>query len=382
MYALIPSLIVLTWHANIRFLESGRQKWLTTLTLLEIGLIYTHVIEFFFVGFVAIAALVGSSKNTSRIIVRQWLIVQSISALSALPILATAIVRGAEPLPTPDLLSLFKMPAQLISGWKLSGDTLALGGGGAIFFTLLVLSLPHQTARIPTFIIVTGALFVSMIVALVGKPIFKPPVFTANLVPFLVIGAVAGITTSKFKLAIGAGIFILAALALTNISWSQRLLPGENYKAAAEYISANTKPGDVVVVPNVAVYWGILRYAVNPIWGEPLDIMPLQDKLNWSSLKKKLGPNLTEILRLNPKRDFVEHKGVRYVIGNWVNTPPFAPAKIMVVFRDNFKETITSNIPIQETGVQWCGDELSITTLVSSPHGITFVQNPPMNKEY
>lgn len=376
MYALIPGLIVLAWHANMRFLETGRRAWLVALLMLELLLIYTHVIEFFFVGMVAIGAFACHYPQVTRQTMAHWFGAQTMAALGALPILAAAIVRGAEPLPSPDLYSLFKMPALLIAGWKMGGDQLALGAAGMLFFSMLALSLRHRTTRVMVPVIVLGALGVSMTVALVGKPIFKPPVFTANLVPFLILGSAAGLVEARVRWINTTAMAVLAGLALTTISWSGRLLPRESYRPAAEYILDNAKPGDVVVVPNVSVYWGIMRYAVGPEWGLPLDIMPLQDKSAWTGLKQRLGPNLTAHLRLNPRQDYVAHKGLRFVIGDRVDALPPEPGKTWVVFRKNYRETVKTGTPAQTTLVHWVNDELSISTVVPAVQGPASVSNP------
>ncbi len=375
MYALVPGLIVLTWHANMRFLETGRRPWLISLLLLELILIYTHVIEFFFVGMVALGALACRYQPATRKVVTQWFLVQTVAALGALPILAAAVVRGAEPLPTPDLFSLFKMPALLIAGWKMGGNTLALGAAGVLFFGMLALSLGNKTTRVMTPVIVLGTLVLSMIVALVGKPIFKPPVFTANLVPFLILGSVAGLAAARARWVTYAAMLVTAALVLTTISWSGRLLPRESYKPTAVYLLKNSQPGDVVVVPNVSVYWGILRYAVGSHWGIPLEIMPLQDKSAWAGLKQKLGPKMTEFLSLNPKQASIEHHGLRFVIGNQVTLPGGA-ANTWMVFRKNYKETVQTGTPVQTADIHWFNDELSVSRVIPADSGPTAVSSP------
>ena len=49
-----------------------------------------------------------------------------------------------------------------------------------------------MTAASRTLVIPLGALLTAVLVSLYFKPIFKQPVFAANLLPFLVLGAAAG----------------------------------------------------------------------------------------------------------------------------------------------------------------------------------------------
>ncbi len=377
MYALLPGLAVLMWHANARFLESGRKPWLAAAFLLEAALIYLHIIEFFFVAFIALGAWAVIRERHPGNTLRHWLLMQTGAAFLTLPILASALLRGSEPLPIPGLHGLVAMPAQLITGWKLAGNESAMAAGGAIFFGLLVFALANRAARASTLVTVCGALLASMLVALGGKPIFKPPVFTANLVPFLVIGGAAGIAGLASARARALALVPLAALGFATFSWSAHLLPRESYRPAAEHVAGQARPGDVVLVPNVSVYWGIVRYAVGPRWGHPLDVMPMTDNPAWAGLKKKLGPGLAERLGLNPARDTIQHGGIRYVIGNTLSQGVAPGHSIFLVMRKNYRETAHLPQSVRPADVAWFNDELSVSLLVPADVGIFEVVNPP-----
>ena len=380
MYALLPGLVLLMWHANIRFLLEGQRSWLLAGFLLEAILINTHIIEFFFVGFIALGALAISIQQAQKNYIKKWLFMQSLALILMFPILTSAIFRGSEQLPTPTISSLFLMPAQLISGWKLAYDPLAVSIGGVIFFSLLFVALRVKFPRITVLVVVCGALVTSMLVALFGKPLFKPPVFTANLVPFLVVSGAAGIATLKTNLAKSITMALIGSLAIATIPWSISLLPRESYRPAAEYIVAHAKSGDVVVVPNLSVHRGILRYAVGHDWGHPLDIMRLENKPAWARLIAKLGPEFASSIGLIPLQDYVEHNGIFYVISNNIKRDVPVTGNIWVVLKESYPETVHFLKYFHIIDVHWFNEELSVTRLSPAESGILSVSNPSQDE--
>lgn len=376
MYSLIPGMIVLAWHCNRVYFHSGSRAHLLAAFILQALLIYTHIIEFYFVAFMLAATLATHVGSAPRARIRGWLLVQTGTAALTLPILASAVIRGSEPLPIPDLASILIMPAQIFSGWKLAADPLALGAGGTLFLVLSFYAFRHADCRRATLVMVYGALFASMLVSLLGKPMFKPPVFTANLVPFLVILGAAGIARSRATWVNRApAVLLVAALSAASMTWTKALLPAENYQPAAEYLGQNMAAGDVAVIPNVSVYWGILRYAVAPDWGYPLSVANLTDNPAWAKLKKKLGADRTRSLGLNPETDAVSADGRTFVISHNPAAYLGDRDRVWVVFRKRYKESIELGQPFVVHASHWLGTELVVHELRKSPAGTTSIAN-------
>lgn len=376
MYSLVPGLIVLAWHFNRVYFHTGDRTYLFVAFILQALLIYTHIIEFYFVAFMLAATLASHLNSASRPLIRNWFIAQTFTTLITLPVLASAVIRGSEPLPTPDLMSILIIPAQLISGWKLSFDPLALSAGGAVFLVLSFFALWHADSRRTALVLVFGALFTSMLISLLGKPMFKSPVFTANLIPFLVIFGATGIARSRetWSHRIPA-ILLVTSLAFSSLPWTKALLPPENYQPAAEYLKQNMRAGDVVVIPNVSVYWGILRYGVSPDWGYPLSVANLTDNPAWTNLKKKLGTDTTRTLGLIPKTDAVSANGLTFLISNTPGLYLSNRNRVWVVFRKNYKESIELGHPFSIHSSHWLGNELVVYESRKSAIGINSISN-------
>ena len=104
-------------------------------------------------------------------------------------------------------------------------------------------------------------------------------------------------------------------MAAAAIPVSQQLLARASpYIPITAELKRRVVPGDVVVIAKPYLYWAVMRYAVDPNWGSPLEVLPaLSD--NWKRMISKLGPDLVDALKLNPRTDHVVHAGVTYVIG-------------------------------------------------------------------
>lgn len=372
MYGIVPGLAIACWYANRQFLLSGtRRSWLA-IVVLQSMLAYTHAIGFFFLPFLGLAALwqQWGAVRPNRRRLAAWAGVQALSVLAVVPLALSALARGTEPLGMPSLASLFSYPAQLIDWWSMpQGGVLV---GAAVFVFLFALGAYRRDSRVTLLALPCGVLLTCMVVGSLGKPMFKPPVFVACLVPFLAMeaaGGLAGLRRGATHTCAVAGAMLLAVLLW---AWPPAASSG-NYQPAAAYVRANAQAGDVVIVPNLSVYWNVMRYAVGPHWGLPLEVMPLQSNASWTALKARLGPGLSERLGLNPRTDHVMSAGVPYVIGSsWAP----AHARAWVVHRRNYKETVRVTAPMRVQDVQWFGDELSVSLLVADSAGTTAFPNP------
>ncbi len=323
MYAMLPACVVAVYYANRRWFESRRTGWLVACLVGEVLLAYVHAVEFFFVAFIVAGAFAeawqrGLLRSTSGSFARSlpaWLVVQVLFGIAALPIAASALLRGSDASAPGSIASMLTIGGALVAGWRTSGIEALRLGGTVVFAILVVAGIANRDSRARTLAIPVAALVVATVIALALKPIYKQPVFAANLLPFVVLGAAAAARRARVAaLAVGGCIVVLAIAALPLVP---ALRQGEAYAPAALAVRDAATSGDVVVVPNVSVYWGIARYAVGPRWGRPLSIMP-PPNAQWKSLGDRLArwPGIDPWqIGLAPDRQDVERDGVRYVIG-------------------------------------------------------------------
>ena len=346
MYAALPAWIVFAYFANRRWFETRDWRWLTVVGVVEILVAWTHAVEFFFIAFVVLGALLEAAAAGRvrlptlrfRQSVRMWLIVQIVFGFCVLPLAASALVRGSDAAAPDSTWAMLTVGGALVAGWKTSGILWLRAIATVMFAVLVVIAVVERDSRWRTLGIPVFALVVALVIGLGAKPIFKQPVFAANLMPFVVLGAAAAASRST----IARGLVVVIVLVLAVGAWplASRQAQPEGYAAAARSVRDRAVAGDVVVVPNVSVFWGIARYAVGPDWGRPLAIMPAPNA-EWSRLNERiartLGPDAPRRLGLVPDRDFVEANGVRYVLGSDAVEATRTAPHVWVVTRDRYR---------------------------------------------
>nr|WP_252508648.1 glycosyltransferase family 39 protein [Magnetospira sp. QH-2] len=364
MYGLVPVIALICWYANREFLRTGSRGWLMGLLLIQFAQTYLHAIGFYFAAFFALAALVDQWPTTNGKRLRHWFLAQVVTMLFMLPVVGSALVRGTEVLHLPSFFSLIDYPARLMIPLGLSEQAMPWIGGLA-FMVYASLGLREKATRLTVVLIPCLALLVCIAISALGRPMFKPPVFQANLIPFLALGA--GVAVSRLG---WGGIKVATVIACLVIAiytglWVQKPQRGENLKPAAQYLTRHVNKGDMVVIPEMAVFWGIMRYGVAPRWGYPLQIRPLTDNAAWTALKTKLGPKWVDRLGLIPRQDHIDHAGVRYVFGRYAaHHRAETPGRIWAVVRKFKVEDIDIE---QEKGVgdgHFIGGELTVIPLV------------------
>ncbi|MET0962231.1 MAG: glycosyltransferase family 39 protein [Noviherbaspirillum sp.] len=387
MYCMVPAMAVLVWYSNYRWFESACNKWLVISILAELALAYLHAIEFYFVAFIAAAALAEAlfqhrlekhdSAQKNHAVVRKWLFWQAACAVLILPLIGSAIVRGSDASAPALGLSMLLEPGALVAGWSPSSILPLRIAGLVIFCILAVLALGAPSSRLRTIIIPIGALAVAIAVSMLAKPMLKIPVFAANLLPFLAMGAGVGAALSPRFWVRSALYGCLALLCAASFPLVLYQLSSSAYKDSGRYLAANAQPGDIVLIPNVSVYWGILRYAVGPRWGKPLEVMPLQPNPQWAGLTARLGPAVTEMLGLRPETDTVTHKGVRYTIGEDARKATGDAKKIWVVHRNGYLVDVELGGPfVRKSMVRIGAGDLVISSFESDPAGKPIARHP------
>jgi hypothetical protein len=343
MYSLLPALVVLVWWRNLCFFkQGGTGSEALLLIVAEVLYCHTHAIDLFFLPFIALAAVIETARPFDSRLFRRWVIAQLAVLVMICPMMVSALVRGSEPLPAPSLASLFTFPGALFAFWGAHQGLIVLGQ--MVFISMAILGLSSREGRIAILTIPIAALVVCILLSMT-KPMFKSPVFTANLTPFLVIfSAVAisrGLEAGKAKAAIGLVTLLCSACGIT----LREYRPSENYRPAAEFVAANVQAGDLVVAPSPSVYWGIARYAIGPDWGEPLAVMPAANA-QWASLIRRLPAGLARRLMLEPKTDLITKNGVTYVIGTDIEATQANAGRLFVVHRKAYAERGTEALTL------------------------------------
>ncbi len=347
MYAVLPAAILLVYYANRRWFESGEARWLVAAVAVAILTAYLHAVEFYFVAFVLLAALIEAVQAAKRKPAAErsarsipfWFVGQLILALCVLPLAASALTRGSDAAAADSASTMLTTGGALIAGWKASGLPVVRLVGTVLFVALVGAGLVESGTRWRTLVIPVGAVVVALLIAMVFKPIYKQPVFAANLLPFVVLGAAAAAARSRsIACLVFACIVVLGAAACP---LSERQAQAAGYAAAAIDLRSLAVPGDVVVVPNVSVYWGIARYAIGSHWGRPLAVMPAPNE-DWTRLNRRIdrffGDGTAERMGLVPESDFVESAGVRYVLDGDAVAATRDANRVWMVTRERYRQ--------------------------------------------
>lgn len=378
MYGLLPALVVGLWYLNVRFLQQPSRWGGIALVVLELCTAYVHAIEFIFVAFITLAVMLDQFKATPTKTFRTWLLLQIGAGVAMLPLALSALVRGTEPLPASSWDSFVIIFGRAIAGPGGPYPELLTGAGVVVFVGLVFFAMQSKRWRVTVLVVPVAVLLIAYIIGFLGKPIFKSPVFSANLLPFLALGAGAGIAHvmegTRRLLATMATIFMVVMTVLT-IPWSSNQVPLESYEAAAKYVKQNVAPGDVVIVPHLSVYWGVMFYAEGGEWGLPLAIRPA-DNAQWRNLLAKLGNDLSQALFLVPEKPYVEFGGVRYCVGTDVTSCAGGAKRAWVVDRRTYNNGVEFDRPMAATKSVLITAELMVSQLEPLETGRKRFDNP------
>jgi len=241
----------------------------------------------------------------------------------------------------------------------------------------------ESRSRVRTLVIVIASLTVAMAVSMLAKPMIKVPVFASNLVPFLVLGAGAGIAARGGRYWRAGALVCMIALAIAALPLMRFQITSDNYGETGRLVRQSVQPGDVVVVPNVSVYWGVMRYAVGENWGKPLSIMPLEANAQWNGIFNKLGPRLTTTLGLRPASDHVVANSVAYVIGEDARRPTTGVQRVWVVQRNGYPVDVRLGGPFVRASVAYAKsvsgtghDDLAVSLWLSNANGEPLARHP------
>ena len=378
MYGLVPALIMGVWYLNVRFIRHPSRWGAAALVLIQVCAAYVHAIEFIFVAFVVLAIAIDHFKATPGRVLKHWVILQVIAGIAMLPLPLSALMRGTEPLPPSSWDSFIMIFGQTVAG--AGGDYLEMltWAGVLVFGVLVFLAMQSKRWRITVLVVPVGVLLAVYIIGFLGKPIFKPPVFSANLMPFLALGAGAGIAhvlEQRRRLLSVVAIVSTAMLACVTMPWAGNFVPQESYQAAAVYVKQRAVPGDIVIAPHLSVYWGVMFYAEGADWGLPLAIRP-PDNPQWRNLTTKLGAERSQALSLIPEKAYVDAGGIRYCVGSDVAACARGVKRAWVIDRRSYNNGVEFSQPMAVTASTMITTELAVSQLDAGGQDLKRFENP------
>jgi len=389
MYGLVPACTLLVWYVNRQWFLLRERKWLAWMIVLEGAASYLHAIEFFFVGFIAIGACL-ESLYTMRQMRRQgaagarasaaglggWVLAQAVVLVLIVPLMGSAVIRGSEATAPSTVLMSLTEPGALVTGWAPASILSLRMAGLLIFVFLAAVAMLERRSRVRTLAIPIATLAAAIAVSMLAKPMIKVPVFASNLLPFIALGAGAGLALHGSRYWRAGAFACMAVLACAAIPLMRYQTSADAYGATGRQLLQAVRPGDIVVVPNVSVYWGVMRYAVGENWGQPLDVMPPANA-QWEAVFRKLGPEKTALLGLRPSRDHVVSNGVTYLLGDDARRLTAAASRVWVVQRDGYKVDVQLGAPFTRQSLARPGNgDVALSFFVKDANGAPVARHP------
>ena len=303
--------VLLIWTAHYaRRAFGGHHAHLDDVAVLFLGclaIIWSHAIGFLAVlavGVYAVGLLLRRRAPVRDVML--WLGCFALLGLASLPVLASNLLHDA------NLFDAFT-PAGFLASLS-SVVTVSPGGRGVFLFGLAVFllatgcGLAMRRTRLMAACFLLLPMLVALALGLTLKPIFKANFFGTLLAPFLaLVLAELALRLDVDRQRIGTTA-LLAALAGISIVIRSGGGTVTGFLDAARMIRAEARPGDVVMVPQLSMFWGMAWYLDGPDWGSPLAIAPLPSR-PWQAVYRRLGPHLVERLRLMPTGDTVAAPG-------------------------------------------------------------------------
>lgn len=331
MYPMLSVLIVLSFIITERTLVRATHPLagmrLIGLSLSNLAIVATHILGMVAVFFLGLYGLWGIwRRDGPRSELRKWLCLYGGLAVVASPLVVSAVLRdpdSAAQSAVADLVSMLQAISAIVVGASAFRSDAALVVGLSLVLGFVLLGLAQRRSRALTFGFLVAPVATALIIGVLGSPMYKPPFFASLGLPFAAIAlgifaqdgaptagrARAGPWRSAVCFVVLPAILLAATLMSDRLNWK-----ATDFKAAATLLRAELRPGDVVYVPQYAMFWGISWYLVGPNWGSPLAVAePPNPK--WQRVYRLLGPSLTDRLGLVPRTQSIDYAGGKLVIG-------------------------------------------------------------------
>jgi len=334
-YAWLCVLLIWAFHFARRAFDTTRPRTGDMLAAFGfcLAIIYSHAIGFlavFCMGSYAAALLAGRRAPARAYL--SWFTCFGLLGVAALPILISNLLHDANLAGQQTITAVIATLAEVITvsdkpGWVFwSGLVIYLGVAG--------IGLALRRNRLVAICFVLLPLLVAIMLGFALKPIFKANLFATLLTPFVAIVLAKSCLRigDRWRSAVTATLF--AGLAATAIAtWSTRE-PVTGYLAAARTIRAESRPGDVVFIPQQSMFWGMAWYLDGPHWGSPLAIANPPSPA-WQGVYRHLGPRLLTLLHLVPTGQAVAAPGgLTLLIGNDSSSQAAQGRRVWLVTND------------------------------------------------
>ena len=275
------------------------------------AMILSHAIGFlapFFLGVYAATILVERRASRRQAVV--WLTCFGLLGLMSVPMLVSNMLHDANLPGASTASAIVACFAEVVTISAAGGSTHVLGL--LVFIGLVGFGLAEGRTRVMTACLILLPMLVAVALGAAYKPIFKPNFFGTLLTPFaaIVLGQLALSLRERWRGVVVAGLLVLSL----SIRLGRDTTTG--YRDAALLIRSEARAGDVVLVPQVSMFWGMAWYLDRPGWGSPLAVADLPNP-QWRTVYRRLGPELVRRLGLMPAaQTIIAPDGLALIIGD------------------------------------------------------------------
>ena len=294
----------------------GTKRDAAMVVLLAVAITFTHAIGFVavtFFGLYAASWLVFRREGRARASWREWgklVLVFGLAGLAILPMIASDLLHPADMPPLTGPADFAEWMAGVIVGGGALTDPGLLAVGAFVYLAVIGMGTVAKGTRRMTLCFLVAPMVFCIVTGLALRPLFKTNFFSTFFSPFLAVVIAqlllsAPARSARVKAALAGG--VLAGLVALSVINRHDLNPLNGYyRQAADTITAQRQPGDVVWAPQTDVFWGMAWYLVGPDWGSPLAIHPpMREGSMWWKIFDRLGPSLVERLHMMPQTQTV-----------------------------------------------------------------------------
>jgi len=275
MYSLLMLLCVLVFHANLLFFENEKptrtRKWY--LVLSELGVAYSHVAGWFFLGFVWLYTFTQTRdcprarKNWLR--TRIWVGVLGALALH-FPLAQGSMGHMRKPAFSDVLQVLAYQLTGVASG---SGFWLVLAASSMVLLMVVLLLRPQRKTVWFTSIFLIGPLLLAFVISYLVKPMWHSQRTFAFFIPLVAVAvgvaffqpAANRVMSVLSRLLVG---LILVVMVHGTIRQVARFQKSGLYAPVAQFLNDNAKPQETVFVDGVREAMSLKWYFLSPDWDQ------------------------------------------------------------------------------------------------------------------
>lgn len=331
MYAMVTTLTVVAWHLAERYARRptlAHGLWLL-LCLTPLALAHgANVVPISCVMvFLALRLGIPAALHPRRL----WVFV--LAGAVCLPAVANSSFRGVSHTHVPDAEVLLGT----VGGWLIGYFPpaplwlAAIATAIVVGATMFAIMRP-ETRPLALGFLVWPVLFV-LSVSLALRPIWIARLmsFCAPFACIVIAAAIARLASPRLRLVPSLVILVPMVACASGQGGDGRKM---EYRETAAFLREQTKPGDLILIPEHVAYWGIARYFAGPSWGNLLTIQdPVRpgESTAWDPVYARLGPDWLRWLNLIPQGRMTEVDGRRLMIGGSPDPAMLDAARLWVV---------------------------------------------------